>query len=48
MLSFIDGLLLRFRPFNAIAQIKRINRPRRRIPWNQLSWNDDLVGGFLV
>ena len=27
MLSFIDGLLLRFRPFNAIAQIKRINRP---------------------
>ena len=26
MLSFIDGLLLRFRPFNAIAQIKRINR----------------------
>jgi hypothetical protein len=21
---------------------------RRRIPWNQLSWNDDLVGGFLV
>ena len=23
-------------------------RARRRIPWNQLSWNDDLVGGFLV
>ena len=27
VLSFIDGSLLRFRPFNAIAQIKRINRP---------------------
>ena len=26
-LSFIEGSLLRFRPFNAIAQIKRINRP---------------------
>jgi hypothetical protein len=25
--SFIDGSLLRFRLFNAIAQIKRINRP---------------------
>jgi hypothetical protein len=23
-------------------------KARRRIPWNQLSWNDDLVGGFLV
>jgi hypothetical protein len=27
VLSFIDGSLLRFWPFNAIAWMKRINRP---------------------
>ena len=31
VLSFIDGSLLQFRPFNAIAQIKRIYRPSRSL-----------------